>query len=134
MHNLDTFAANYRWLVWIRQLSFAFLDLTFILSFLAYFMSPIFLSQNTNCLNLLMITALFIILQVLVSYIDLSIFQSTLKRLQTYRSYEKKVEVIVKNNVVSNSEYIFSTCGSSIRYETIKSKNQIDDISIIYEE
>ena len=134
MHNLDTFAANYRWLVRIRQLSFAFLDLTFILSFLAYFMSPIFLSQNTNCLNLLMITALFIILQVLVSYIDLSIFQSTLKRLQTYRSYEKKVEYIVKNNVVSNSEYIFSTCGSSIRYETIKCKNQIDDISIIYEE
>ena len=41
-HNLDTFAANYRWLVWMRQLSFAFLDLTFILSILAYMLSPLF--------------------------------------------------------------------------------------------
>ena len=62
MHDLDSFAANYRRLVWIRQLSFAFLDFTFILSFLAYMLSPILLQQNAHCFELLLITALFIIL------------------------------------------------------------------------
>ena len=95
------------------------------------------------------------IIQGVVSYIDLSILQSTLKRLQTHQSYSKiqdfkitsvhnslwdhKISIkdgyfdeVTSSDVAFGDEHL-STISSTLCKST-KLKHQLDDLSIIYEE